>query len=164
MFTLGAAARHINVSKGTLSRAVRDGKLSAQRLDNGSLAIDPSELQRYCDAHANRSSNALEERSTTPDGNTIELQARLELAEQRLADLRELVHELKTERDDWKTVAKRLALNSPQPQQQPPATPPPVVALAPSAEQCLHGQAPAWHRYIPRRSSGGWWPWRRSTG
>ena len=95
MFTLGAAARHLNISKGTLSRAVKDGKLSAQRLDNGSLAIDPSELQRYSDAHANRSSNALEERSTTPDGDTIELRARLDLAEQRLADLRELVHDLK---------------------------------------------------------------------
>lgn len=164
MFTLGAASRHINVSKGTLSRAVRDGKLSAQRLDNGSLAIDPSELQRYCDAHANRSSNALEERSTTPDGNTIELQARLELAEQRLADLRELVHELKTERDDWKTVAKRLALNNPQPQQQPPATPPPVVALAPSAEPAARastGMAPVHSPPVERRP---WWPWRRSTG
>ena len=36
----------------------------------------------------------------------------MELAEQRLADLRELVHELKSERADWNTVAKRLALNS----------------------------------------------------
>jgi hypothetical protein len=119
MFTLGGAARHLKVSKGTLSRAVRDGKLSAQRLDNGSLAIDPSELQRYSDAHINRSSNTPEERSTTPDHNTIELQARLELAEQRLADLRELVHELKVERDDWKTVAQRLALPNSQPQPQP---------------------------------------------
>ena len=154
MFTLGAAARHLNISKGTLSRAVKDGKLSAQRLDNGSLAIDPSELQRYSDAHANRPSNALEERSATPDGNTIELRARLELAEQRLADLRELVHDLKVERDDWKTVAKRFALTSSQPQPQPAATPPAVVAVTTTAGRSRYGQAKAWRQSIAPQPSG----------
>ncbi len=153
--------------KGTLSRAVKDGKLSARRLDNGSLAIDPSELQRYSDARANRSSNALEERSTTPDGDTIELRARLELAEQRLADLRELVHDLKIERDDWKTVAKRLALTSSQPQQQPAATPPVVVAVTPPAEpqpvRASKGMAAV---HSPPTERRGWWRsrWLRTTG
>ena len=159
MFTLGAAARHLNISKGTLSRAVKDGKLSAQRLDNGSLAIDPSELQRYSDAHANRSSNALEERSTTPDGDTIELRARLELAEQRLADLRELVHDLKIERDDWKTVAKRLALTNSQPQPQPAATP--LARAEPQPVQASKGMAAV---HSPPTERRGWWRWLRSTG
>ena len=99
------------------------------------------------------------ERSTTPDGDTIELRARLELAEQRLADLRELVHDLKVDRDDWKTVAKRLALTSSQPQQQPPATRPPAAVIVPAAApepvRASAGMA-AVHSTVPERR--GWWP------
>jgi hypothetical protein len=88
-----------------------------------------------------------------------ELRARLELAEQRLADLRELVHDLKVDRDDWKTVAKRLALTSSQPQQQPPATPPPAAVIVPAAApepvRASAGMA-AVHSTGPERR--GWWP------
>jgi hypothetical protein len=106
------------------------------------------------------------ERSPTPDDNTVELRARLELAEQRLADLRELVHDLKVDRDDRKTVAKRLALTSSQPQSQPSATPPappaPIVTMAPEPIRASAGMAPV-HSAPPTKPRG-WWPWPRSTG
>jgi hypothetical protein len=107
----------------------------------------------------------MEERSPTPDRDAIELRARLELAEQRLADLRELVHDLKVDRDDWKTVAKRLALNSPQPQPQPSATPPaPIVTTTPEPGPVRSTGMAAVHS-APPAERGGWLRrWLRSTG
>jgi excisionase family DNA binding protein len=43
MLTLGAAARQLGVSKGTISKAIASGKLSATRREDGSWAIDGSE-------------------------------------------------------------------------------------------------------------------------
>ncbi|WMS45378.1 hypothetical protein RDV64_23790 (plasmid) [Acuticoccus sp. MNP-M23] len=48
--TLGLAAREAGISKPTLSKAIKDGRLSAERQDDGSYAIDPSELARYLEA------------------------------------------------------------------------------------------------------------------
>ena len=45
MFTLGTAARHVGKSKPTISKAIKDGKLSATKV-NGVYRIDPSELSR----------------------------------------------------------------------------------------------------------------------
>lgn len=45
MFTLGTAAKHVGKSKPTISKAIKDGKLSAKKL-NGVYQIDPSELDR----------------------------------------------------------------------------------------------------------------------
>ena len=51
MFTLGTAARHVGKSKPTISKAIKDGKLSATKV-NGAYQIDPSELSRvYPSAH-----------------------------------------------------------------------------------------------------------------
>ena len=45
--TLGEAARQSGVSKSRISRAIRDGKLTAVRSsDTGSYRIEQSELQR----------------------------------------------------------------------------------------------------------------------
>jgi hypothetical protein len=46
MYTLGAAARATGKSKATISRAIKAGRLSAARSDDGGYAIDPSELSR----------------------------------------------------------------------------------------------------------------------
>jgi hypothetical protein len=45
-YTLGTAAQAAGVAKSTLSRAIHSGKLSAERQDDGSYAIDASELHR----------------------------------------------------------------------------------------------------------------------
>lgn len=55
MLTLGAAARHCGVSKGTISKAIASGKLSATRRENGSWAIDgAAELARYVEVNGHR--------------------------------------------------------------------------------------------------------------
>jgi excisionase family DNA binding protein len=46
-FTLGEAARQCRVAKGTISKAIKTGKLSATRREDGSWKIDTVELARY---------------------------------------------------------------------------------------------------------------------
>ena len=46
MLTLGQAARATGKAKVTLARAIKSGRLSATRSDDGSYAIDPAELAR----------------------------------------------------------------------------------------------------------------------
>ena len=46
MYTLGAAARATGKSKATISRAIKAGRPSAARAEDGGYAIDPSELHR----------------------------------------------------------------------------------------------------------------------
>jgi len=44
--SLGQAAKETGMDKSTLSRAIKSGKLSATRQENGGYAIDPAELFR----------------------------------------------------------------------------------------------------------------------
>lgn len=44
--SLSAAAKEIDRSKSTLSRAIKQGRLSAVRCEDGSYRIDPAELYR----------------------------------------------------------------------------------------------------------------------
>jgi excisionase family DNA binding protein len=46
MFSLSQAAKHAGVSKATIHRAIKSGKISAARPGHGSYKIDPAELSR----------------------------------------------------------------------------------------------------------------------
>ena len=50
-YTLGQAARAANVSKTTIQRAIKSGRLSASRQLDGSYLIDPAELHRVFPPH-----------------------------------------------------------------------------------------------------------------
>lgn len=62
--TLGQAAKHAGRAKGTMSKALQNGQISAEKDDKGRWQIDPSELQRWMDA--NPLLNASENQGTTP--------------------------------------------------------------------------------------------------
>lgn len=62
--TLGQAAQHASRAKGTMSKALQSGEISAEKDDKGRWQIDPSELQRWMDANPSR--NASKNQSTTP--------------------------------------------------------------------------------------------------
>ena len=135
--TLGEAAKQTGFSKATLSRAIRDGKLSAQRSpETNSFKIDPSELHRYTEAmQVLRAAGETEgeEHSATPSKGSesapetsietrvqeirkqLELEARAKLAEERLGDLKVQLEEMRRQRDKWQEQAERLALAPPKP-------------------------------------------------
>ena len=62
--TLGQAAKHAGRAKGTLSKALSNKHISAEKDEKGRWQIDPSELQRWMDA--NPLPNSTENQSTTP--------------------------------------------------------------------------------------------------
>lgn len=63
-YTLGEAAKVVGFSKPTISRAIKNGKISAKKLDDGSYSIDPSELERWNDNNGHR--NAKRKMPETP--------------------------------------------------------------------------------------------------
>src|SRR5271166_7104876 len=138
-FTLGQAAKLTRLSKATLSRAIRAGKLSANRLDDGAYSIDASELARVFPVTPETVAggdlaSGMTRRATvgatpgtaleTPDP---ELVARLAAADAEIAGLKALLaevrargdelrrdkDELREDRDVWRDRAARLALAAP---------------------------------------------------
>jgi excisionase family DNA binding protein len=87
-YTLGEAAKAVGLSKPTLSRAIKNGKLSARKLNDGSYQIDPSELERWTDAngHRNTEKTRIKPPSKTPEtpSQNSGLQAEVEALRQQL--------------------------------------------------------------------------------
>src|SRR3954451_12203495 len=68
--TLGEAARLTRLNKSTLSRAVKAGRLSATRRDDGSFFVDGSELERVFPIGAAPDAPAASAASAATDGTT----------------------------------------------------------------------------------------------
>lgn len=112
--TLSQAAKTLGKSKSTLNRAIKTGRLTATRNEDGTFSIDPSELYRAFpdlpqNAHHEPSSERL--RTPVPD----ELQSRINLLEQLLEKERdtvvrerEIAADLKEDRDRWRQQATSL--------------------------------------------------------
>jgi excisionase family DNA binding protein len=120
--TLGMAAKHLGVTKPTLSKAIHSGKLAAERREDGSFAIDTAELDRYRAAHHRRfqetrkATASVSRLGTPPDPlaeadlqimvERLELEARARLAEGRLADLKDQLEDMRAQRDGWQKQAE----------------------------------------------------------
>ena len=112
--TLSQAAKASGKSKSTLSRAIKMGRLSATRLDDGNFSIDPAELFRaYPATPSNPYDERPIERSATPI--PAEFQSRISMLElllekerEAVAREREISADLKEDRDRWRQQAARL--------------------------------------------------------
>jgi excisionase family DNA binding protein len=94
MFTLGTAAKHVGKSKPTISKAIKDGKLSATKV-NGVYQIDPSELDRV---FPQNSSSEVQTAHLRASSRSIDVA----LAEQRNSHLEATVEDLKARLDEMK--------------------------------------------------------------
>ena len=90
-FTLGTAAKRLGISKPTLSKHIRNGKLSAKKLESGAFAIDGAELARF-ESEYRKSAPAGEvkaEAAPAAEGEAVALavvQERARQLEERLAE------------------------------------------------------------------------------
>ena len=98
MLTLGQAAKEAGVAKSAISRAIKTGRLSAKKTENGSFEIDPVELFRVYPS--NGSVNTESERLATHEEHPQQ--------HREIAILRELIDEIKGERDNLRTERERL--------------------------------------------------------
>mgnify|MGYP003632821192 CR=1 FL=1 len=98
--TLGQAAKTAKRSKGTLSKALNSGGISAEKDDKGRWQIDPSELSRWMSA--NPFSNRLENQLETPEETHVNSALGVEVKM-----LRERIDALTDQRENPKAPAKR---------------------------------------------------------
>jgi len=98
VFTLGQAAKETGLAKSAISRAIKTGRLSAVRKENGSFEIDPAELLRV---YPRNSDGQRQEERIATHGEPNGLQREISV-------LRELIEEIRSERDDLRTERDRL--------------------------------------------------------
>ncbi len=113
VLTLGQAAKLAGTSKTTLTRAIRAGRLSATRRDDGGYAIDPAELCRvYTVTPTTPETGAATGRvvhQATPAGDPT-VTARLAALDAEVRGLRDLLTEVRQSRDSWQQQAERATL------------------------------------------------------
>lgn len=110
-YTLGTAARATGKSKSTLSRDIRDGRISAKKMENGSFEIDPSELHRvYPPVSSEQGEARSSERLATPgsDSENRALQAEIQGLREHLALLKNERDDLRRRLDDEAEERRRL--------------------------------------------------------
>lgn len=142
-YTLATAAEAAKVTKPTVFRWIKTGKISAVKTENGTYRIEPVELHRYLDSVAKETlpdetakQTELPLRTaadTSPEMITLrfeveKLKAFLEMERQRIEDAHHLIKDVRAERDRWAAQAERLALPSPE-----------------------------------TKRNGGWWPFRKAS-
>jgi hypothetical protein len=117
--TLGQAAKEANVSKSTLSRAIKEGRLSAERKQDGGYQIEPVELFRVYPPKAVNPAEAvaLDDEQSIKTTGFNELRVEIEGLRERLRDkdqhidtLKGQVDDIQKDRDHWRTHAERATL------------------------------------------------------
>jgi len=105
--TLGQAARVAGVGKTTLARAIKSGRMSASRTDEGSYRIEPAELHRvYPIPAVAQDGDATGEMVHHATPATV-TDAMVALLRGQLADLRQDRDDLRQDRDSWKRQAEK---------------------------------------------------------
>ena len=146
-YTLTEAATATGVSRSTIFRAIKTGRISATRTEGGNFEIEPAELHRVfppAETRAAHAGNGAMNRdamaaATADTGQLAQLESEIKALRDMSALLREQLHEtrdtvddLRRDRDAWRQQAQQLALPKP-------------VTETPAQQQ--------------RRR---WWPWRRA--
>lgn len=113
-YTLGEASKAVGKSKTTLHRAIKSGKISATKTDDGAYAIDPAELHRVFPAAVTEQQQEQYNRNGEEhQGNTLEtLRIKLDLLEiardRERSLMEETIADLREDRDRWRQQATAL--------------------------------------------------------
>lgn len=106
--SLSQAAKITGKSKSTINRAIKSGKLSATRHDDGTYSIDAAELHR---AFPRGTGYGTEWIDTQPQENrlgTALLEAEIAALKGAREQDREIIDDLRKDRDAWKQQATAL--------------------------------------------------------
>jgi len=145
------AAKRTGKSIPTITRAIKSGKISAEKKDAGGYLIDPSELFRVfpplIGSNAETPAILDSETSSIIPRETLLLQEKVSLLEAALADA-------KAERDEWRDQAKRLAMALPTPVAEPAKLEGTGVSPADQARDQSEPQAPRQSRSLWKRLFG----------
>jgi len=110
-YTLGEAAKATGMSKATISKAIKNGRISALKDESGKFNISPSELHRvYPPTVSTEQKETLSAAASEHLNDSLvrELQARLEAAQERITDKDSVIDDLREDRDRWRQQATAL--------------------------------------------------------
>lgn len=108
-YTLGTAAKATGKSKTTIQRAISNGRISAEKRDDGTYSIDPSELHRaFPHLEGDTVLRNTERDNPGLRDETPELRAKIEALEAMLSREREALDEARVDRDAWRQQARTL--------------------------------------------------------
>lgn len=120
--TLGQAAKEAGKSKATISKYLKNGKLSYLSKDDNGYQIDPAELFRVFPKgeHINSNSEQSQTPKKTHSNSTLEKEIDLlreqisrmdQMNERERAQLEKQIEDLRTDRDKWQGQANKLLLH-----------------------------------------------------
>jgi hypothetical protein len=122
LYSLSSAAKATGKSKGTISEAIRSGKISASKDAHGQWSIDPAEIHRvYPPVQPEQSSLDPSCTSSGPSAESFssDHDELVQLLKESLADAKRERDDARAERDHWRGLAMdfktQLALPSGQP-------------------------------------------------
>ena len=152
-WSISQAAKETGLSKSTISRAIKAGRISALRQDDGSYLIEPAELFRVYprgvaqpspDMRREAVRNSHEAARATPSSDIEILQVKLSMTEAMLQQERE---NSRRQQETVEDLRRRLDAASEK-----------VLALAQPTQPASDVYHDARRNPVQRR---GWWPWRR---
>ena len=121
-YTLGEAAIACGKSKSTLSKAIKNGKISAKKNDNGAFEIEPSELHRLYPpaplAIEENTSESVEIKQKETPNSTPKNTSNIEVLEAKLQMANERIEELKADKEELKADKEKLEVDKEQWRQQ----------------------------------------------
>jgi hypothetical protein len=117
-YTLAAAAAATGLSKTTIFRAIKSGKISGSKDVNGQWEVEPAELHLVYPPFAEGAecTDAPQHHASVHATAAVELELKLAVLEERVIYLRDALDEMRGQRNAWQTQAERLALTDERPQ------------------------------------------------
>src|SRR3954453_22276697 len=113
-YTLGEAANAVGKAKSTIFKACKDGLLSFTRHDRGRIFIQPVELHSvFPPVSAERSVDQPADQprmDARTDPETLKAVIERDFLKREIEQLRTLLDDMKSERDEWRRQAQTLAL------------------------------------------------------
>lgn len=115
-YSLSDAAKATGKNRTTIQRAIKNGKISASKNENGAYEIEPAELHRIFPAIAQRSaqqtketySNSAQQNDATSEALRIRLEMLEKERDRERTQLEETISDLREDRDRWRQQATAL--------------------------------------------------------
>ena len=107
MLSLSEAAKNAGVSKSTIWRACKAGRVSFKRTDTGEFQIDPAELHRVFPFYAMGENGKVNHHATgLTQTETAILDARISALKDMAELMREQLEDVRKDRDAWRAQAE----------------------------------------------------------
>jgi hypothetical protein len=109
MHTLTTAAKAIGLNRSTVLRAIKSGKISAAKDENGEWQIDPAELHRvYPPVAATPAPTSAEQQHATARAadEAVRLEEKIAMLKALADVMREQLNDVRKDRDAWRSQAE----------------------------------------------------------